>query len=132
LHRTRELWSTVRDSFFTGEARDVATAFARHPTKMLKPERHPEISSELSAQMAGLNERNVSTLMLLSLGEPIADDILDAGLDANDPWAGVTVERIPIRDHMFRPTWAQAFVHDALDRGLDRARDAASEPLART
>jgi hypothetical protein len=74
--------------------------------------------------MALLSGRGVARLLLLSLGEPIAQDIIDAGLDTEQPWPGVTLERIPINDHGFRPVWAQRFVHEALDRGLERAINA--------
>jgi hypothetical protein len=105
-------------------------AIARNPQKLLHREAEPEISSALNAEMAQLEERGVARTLLMSLGEPIAQDIIDAGLDETEPWPGVTFERIPIRDHGFRPVWAQLFVNDALDRGLERAISAAGERVA--
>ncbi len=100
-------------------------AMARNPQKLLKHESEPEISRALHTEMAQLSERGVARLLLMSLGEPIAQDIIDAGLDEHEPFPGVTMERIPVRDHGFRPVWAQQFVNEALDRGLERAMEAA-------
>jgi pimeloyl-ACP methyl ester carboxylesterase len=130
LHRSGELWSTVRDAFAEGTLREMAGAVVRNPQKVVARGDRGEISAELEQQMAQLHERHVATLMLLSLGEPIGQDIADAGLDETEPWPGVVLERIPLRDHNFRPVWAQEFVHDALDRGLERAHDAAVSRLA--
>ena len=130
LHRSGVLWSTMRDAVADGTITRMLRAIARNPQKLLNREAEPEMSSALHAEMAQLGERGVARTLLMSLGEPIAQDIIDAGLDETEPWPGVTFERIPIRDHGFRPVWAQQFVNDALDRGLDRAISAAGERLA--
>jgi dienelactone hydrolase len=132
LHRNGELWSTVRDAVADGTIASMFGAIARNPQKIITRDRHGEMSPELDAAMAQLHEQRVATLLLLSLGEPIAQDIIDAGFDETEPWPGVTLERIPIRDHNFRPSWAQEFVHEALDRGLERTVNAASDQLAAT
>ena len=124
LRRNGQLWSTLRDALADGTITGMAGQFARNPQKIVARDREPEISDALNAEMALLNGRGVARLLLLSLGEPIAQDIIDAGLDTEQPWPGVTLERIPINDHGFRPVWAQRFVHEALDRGLDRAINA--------
>lgn len=125
LHRSGMLWSTLRDTVADGTIAGMLGAMARNPQKLLKHESEPEISRALHTEMAQLSERGVARLLLMSLGEPIAQDIIDAGLDEHEPFPGVTMERIPVRDHGFRPVWAQQFVNDALDRGLDRAVEAA-------
>jgi pimeloyl-ACP methyl ester carboxylesterase len=130
LYRSGVLWSTMRDAVADGTITGMLRAIARNPHKLLNRETEPEISSALNAEMAQLEERGVARTLLMSLGEPIAQDIIDAGLDETEPWPGVAFERIPIRDHGFRPVWAQQFVNDALDRGLDRAISAAGERLA--
>jgi pimeloyl-ACP methyl ester carboxylesterase len=130
LYRSGVLWSTMRDAVADGTITAMLRAIARNPRKVLNREPEPEISTALNAEMAQLEERAVARTLLMSLGEPIAQDIIDAGLDEAEPWPGVTLERIPIRDHGFRPVWAQQFVNDALDRGLDRAISAAGKQLA--
>ena len=130
LYRSGVLWSTMRDAVADGTITGMLRAIARNPQKLLNRESEPEISTALNAEMAQLEARGVARTLLMSLGEPIAQDIIDAGLDETEPWPGVAFERIPIRDHGFRPVWAQQFVNDALDRGLDRAIAAAGERLA--
>jgi pimeloyl-ACP methyl ester carboxylesterase len=124
LRRNGQLWSTLRDALADGTITGMAGQLARNPQKIVTRDREPEISDALNAEMALLSGRGVARLLLLSLGEPIAQDIIDAGLDTEQPWPGVTLERIPINDHGFRPVWAQRFVHEALDRGLERAINA--------
>jgi len=132
LRRNGVLLSTVKDSLENGTISGMVRAIARDPKKLLQRDPEPEISSALHAEMAQLTERGVARLLLMSLGEPIAQDIIDAGLDQSEPWPGVTLERIPIWDHGFRPVWAQQFVNEALDRGLDRAINGVGERLAAT
>jgi pimeloyl-ACP methyl ester carboxylesterase len=132
LRRNGVLWSTVKDALSDGTITGMVGQIARNPQKLLKREAEPEMSSALHAEMAQLTERGVARLLLMSLGEPIAQDIIDAGLDPSEPWPGVTLERIPIWDHGFRPVWAQQFVNEALDRGLDRAINGVGERLATT
>ena len=70
----------------------------------------------------GLHARGVATTFLFCHNEPLYDDYF-----ANDwskqlvRWPNVTLERIPIEDHMFRPLWAQRHVHERLDEAIGRA-----------
>lgn len=74
-----------------------------------------------------LAERRTEALFLFSEGEPLYNQFVrQRQLDRLERWPGVTVERIPSRDHMFRALRAQRHVHDALDRALDRVLDAAA------
>ena len=60
-------------------------------------------------------------LLLLSLGEPLGEDLVDDGrIDRLAEWPNLRLERIPIEDHIFRPVWAQQHVHRALDEALAR------------
>jgi pimeloyl-ACP methyl ester carboxylesterase len=68
-----------------------------------------------------LRDRDVQTLLLLSLGEPLSDDLRDDGrIDRLTEWPNLRLERIPLADHIFRPVWAQQHVHRALDEALTR------------
>jgi pimeloyl-ACP methyl ester carboxylesterase len=69
---------------------------------------------------AALRERGVRTLLLLGYREALEETLTAAGrIDQREPYPGVTLERIPVADHTFRPVWAQRFVHEALDRWLE-------------
>jgi hypothetical protein len=68
-----------------------------------------------------LRDRDVQTLLLLSLGEPLSDDLRDDGrIDRLAEWPNLRLEGIPLEDHIFRPVWAQRHVHRALDEALTR------------
>lgn len=68
-----------------------------------------------------LSEQDTETLLLLSYGEPLYDQLVRQGqLDQLSRWPNVTLERIPSRDHMFRALWLQQHVLGCLDRALDR------------
>jgi hypothetical protein len=68
-----------------------------------------------------LQERGVDTLLLLSQGEPLLDELTALGrLDRLEQSPTLHFERIPIKDHIFRPVWAQEHVHRHLDEALAR------------
>jgi hypothetical protein len=72
--------------------------------------------------LAQLRERDVQVLLLLSRGEPLAEDfVADARADRLAEWPNLQFGRIPLEDHIFRPVWAQQYVHRALDDALLRA-----------
>jgi pimeloyl-ACP methyl ester carboxylesterase len=69
-----------------------------------------------------LREQGTEALLLLGRGEPLYDQLARQGiLNRLDEWPNLIVERIPTRDHMFRAVWLQRYVHESLDRGLERA-----------
>lgn len=60
-------------------------------------------------------------LFLLGKREPLCDQLDHQGhLDHLDRWPNLTVERIPLQDHIFRALWSQHYVHERLDAALDR------------
>jgi hypothetical protein len=76
-----------------------------------------------------LRDREVETLLLLGESEPFLTQLRRAGvLDQLERWPNLTFERVPSRDHMFRALWLQRAVHDALDRGVQRALARISPP----
>jgi len=82
------------------------------------------IAVETEAILSQLRDTDVQTLLLLSGGEMLAEDLeADGGLDQLRRWPNLRYERIPIDDHIFRPVWAQRHVHEAFDRALVRASD---------
>ncbi len=74
-----------------------------------------------------LSERDIQTLLLLSEGEALAEDFIAAGrIERLERWPTLRYERIPIEDHIFRPVWAQRYVHNAFDAALARFMGGAS------
>jgi pimeloyl-ACP methyl ester carboxylesterase len=68
-----------------------------------------------------LRDGGVQTLLLLSLDEPLYDDLVAFGLiDRLDEWPGLHLERIETTGHVFRSLWAQREMHRALDDALER------------
>ncbi len=77
--------------------------------------------ADLVGVLAQLGERDVETLLLLSLGEPLYDDFVSYGLlDRLDEWPNLHLERIPTAEHVFRSAWSQIYIHNALDDALSR------------
>jgi hypothetical protein len=63
-----------------------------------------------------LRDRDVRTLLLLSDGEPLRDQLRRMGaLHERQRWPNLRIERIPSRDHMFRARPLQRHVHSRLD-----------------
>ena len=79
------------------------------------------LSDAIDDALGQLRDRQVQTLLLLSLGEPLSEDLDDDGrIDRLGEWPNLRLERIPLEDHIFRPVWAQRHVHSALDEALTR------------
>jgi hypothetical protein len=79
------------------------------------------LSDAIDDALGQLRDRRVQTLLLLSLGEPLSEDLIDEGrIDRLAEWPNLRLERIPLEDHIFRPVWAQRHVHSALDEALTR------------
>ena len=79
------------------------------------------LSNTIDDALGQLRDRHVQTLLLLSLGEPLAAELVaERRIDRLAEWPNLRLERIPIEDHIFRPVWAQRHVHRALDDALTR------------
>jgi hypothetical protein len=69
-----------------------------------------------------LHSHAVETTLLFCHNEPLYDDYFAGDWSKQlDRWPNVTLGRIPIEDHMFRPIWAQRYVHEQLDQAIQRA-----------
>jgi len=79
------------------------------------------LGDAIDEALGQLRARDVQTLLLLSLGEPLGEDLREDGrIDRLAEWPNLQLERIPLEDHIFRPVWAQRHVHNALDGALAR------------
>lgn len=77
----------------------------------------PQIATSLDQ----LRDKDTQVLFLLGKREPLCDQLDHQGhLDHLDRWPNLTVERIPLQDHIFRALWSQHYVHERLDAALDR------------
>jgi pimeloyl-ACP methyl ester carboxylesterase len=86
-----------------------------------------EMGVAIDDALAQLRERDVQVLLLLSRGEPLAEDfVADARIDRLAEWPNLQFGRIPLEDHIFRPVWAQQYVHRALDDALRRTLGASA------
>jgi hypothetical protein len=75
-----------------------------------------------------LRDQGTQLLLLLAEGEPLYDQFVrERRIEILDRWPNLVLERIPSRDHEFRALWLQEYVHESLDRGLDRILDAAPD-----
>ena len=87
-----------------------------------------ELSGEVNAALDRLRDNKVTTLLLLSRGEPLAQDLADdRRLDRLGEWPNLLVDTLPLEDHTFRPLWAQALVHRSYDTTLERMLDGLAE-----
>ena len=105
---------------------DTAAGVARRPQPSPRDARGadtgaPDQGDVLTDALDRLRARGTESLLLLSRGEPMYDDLIRTGLvDSDDRWPNLAVEVIPSRDHTFRAFWLQQLVHASLDRSLDR------------
>jgi pimeloyl-ACP methyl ester carboxylesterase len=77
--------------------------------------------ADIVGALEQLRDRDVETLLLLSLGEPLYDDFVSFGLlERLDEWPNLHLERVPTAEHVFRSAWSQIYIHDALDDALAR------------
>ncbi len=68
-----------------------------------------------------LRDQGTHALLLLSDGEPLYEQFeRERRVQRLATWPKLTVERIPSPDHMFRDLRAQRFVHEQLERALER------------
>lgn len=69
-------------------------------------------------------------LLLFTEREPLYEELARSGqIERMGAAANVTIERIRVRDHTMRPTWAQRQAHAVLDRALAREPGVELEPL---
>lgn len=79
-------------------------------------------TSEVDLILDRLRDRDIESLILLSRGEALHDDLVKGGQAARlERWPNLALETIPSRDHTFRALWLQDYVHASLDRALARA-----------
>lgn len=98
-------------------------AGARRPVETAEGER-------INRALDQLRDQQTEALLLFSQGEPLYDQLLrQRQLERLDSWPNLIVDQIPSADHMFRALWLQRYVHDSVDRALERslARSAASQ-----
>lgn len=80
-----------------------------------------EQATEVGLALDRLRDQGTEVLLALSGGEPLYDQFEREGrIMKMATWPNVRLERMPSQDHMVRAPWAQALVHQHLDRSLRR------------
>jgi len=101
--------------------RMLATKLRQVTSIHRRVERQTRFADEVVEMLDQLRERDVETLLLFSLDEPLLDDFAEDGLMPRlGEWPNVHLDRIATDDHVFRPLWSQRDVHRALDDALER------------
>jgi dienelactone hydrolase len=97
--------------------RGLAGKLSAEGWRSLEAAQTPEVDRSLDR----LRDQGTHALLLLSDGEPLYEQFEREGrVQRLAQWPTVTVERIPSPDHMFRDLRAQRFVHERLERALER------------
>ncbi len=85
--------------------------------RSLEAAQTPDVNRSLDR----LRDQGTHALVLLSAGEPLYEQFEREGrVQRLAQWPTLTVQRIPSPDHMFRDLRAQRFVHEQLERALER------------
>ncbi len=85
----------------------------------------------IDSSLDSISARKVRTLLLLSDGEAMTDFLRETGrIDRMDRWPNIELARIPIADHIFRPSWAQRVVSETLERGLEAILASERDPVS--
>lgn len=123
---------TITWAIVTQTARWILGFPRRALLRPLSERRRPTPGAELDRHLERLRSAGTRLMLLFSDNEPLHGELTASGrLAAIACWPNVTIERIPVRDHTLRPTWAQVQAHAALDRALERELAAAAvEPAA--
>ncbi|MGN6871721.1 MAG: hypothetical protein ACTHMY_25295 [Solirubrobacteraceae bacterium] len=112
-----------------------AVASSLRPGRLRARSGHPverAQSAEIEGALDKLRDQGTETLLLLSRGEGLVDQLRRQGaLDRLERWPNLSFETIPSTDHMFRALWLQRHVHQSLDRALDRMLVAAGASTGR-
>ncbi|MBV9310772.1 MAG: alpha/beta fold hydrolase [Solirubrobacterales bacterium] len=119
---SKRSWSRIRRNATPERVRALSVWMLGAPKRKLT--RRDEAVSKQQAQDEALDKlRTMPTraMFLFATGEPLEEELAESGwLSLLEQQSNVTIERIPVRDHTMRPTWAQGLVHQALDRALER------------
>jgi dienelactone hydrolase len=85
----------------------------------------PSPRRRLGRQFASLHARGTLTHMVIGRDEPVEAEIAAAGAAGlTEPWPGVTIERLPFRDHTILALAHQRAVAEAVDRALEQVLSA--------
>ena len=115
-------WSRIRKQASLARMRALMRWLLTAPKRWLsRRAAGPRDEGELNAALDRLDASGKRALLLFSENEPVHRELVRSGAMARlERSPNVTLERISVRDHTLRPTWAQQQAHAALDRGLER------------
>ena len=115
-------WSKLREQYSGARARRLALWLALAPKRRLARRAGAGGGlDELDAAVDRLGASGKHALFVFSEREPLVSELVSSGAMAKlERFENVTIERVSVRDHTFRPTDSQRSVHEALDRALAR------------
>jgi len=144
LGPTRDLRALVSQPFSLSRIRRVATgprlrSFLRWmltaPGRQLRRvafREDPAAAAEHETYLAldAVMASGKRVLLLFSEHEPLYHELARSGrIERLGTAPNVTIERIRVRDHTIRPSWAQRQAHSALDRAIVREPEIEFEPI---
>jgi alpha-beta hydrolase superfamily lysophospholipase len=123
---TSRSWSRVRRNITWERVRAILTLLVSAPARAARRRRSaadgpPSLQTQTKAMLTRLNASDKRVLMVFHAREALLDELGRSGwLNRLKRSGHVTVQRIAVNDHTFRPVSMQAQVHAALDSALDR------------
>jgi dienelactone hydrolase len=118
-------WSKMRREASRQRVRALALWLLAAPKRTLwdrsaRGQAELALSNEFDRSFDQLEAAGQRVLYLSSFHEPLRSELERSGRLAQlERRSNVTLEYIAVRDHTFRPIWAQRQVHEALDRALE-------------
>jgi pimeloyl-ACP methyl ester carboxylesterase len=123
---TDRSWARVRKNATPQRVWAVVRLLAAMPKRGLRKVRAatggpPSVQSQIDATLERLRCATFRVFFAFSLREGLADELERTGWTAQlSHRANVTIRRIPVNDHTFRPRPIQRLVHEELDQELER------------
>lgn len=123
---TSRSWSRIRRNITWERARAILLMFASAPARAIRRRRstaasQPSLQTRTEAVLTRLEASDKQVLMVFHAREALLGELERTGwLKRFARSEHVTIQRIGVNDHTFRPVRVQAQVHDALDAALDR------------
>jgi alpha-beta hydrolase superfamily lysophospholipase len=123
---TSRSWSRVRRNITWERVRAIARLLVSAPARAAQRRRSPadnppSLQTQTKAMLTRLNASDKRVLMVFHAREALLGELERNGwLNRLKRSGHVTVRRIPVNDHTFRPVSMQTQVHAALDSALDQ------------
>ncbi len=135
---TSRSWTRIRRNITWGRVRAILVMFASAPVRAARRRRPaadspPSLQARTEAVLTRLEASGKRVSMVFHAREALLGELERSGwLNRFARSEHVTVQRIAVNDHTFRPVRMQAQVHAALDAALERELAARTSDVAAT